>query len=270
MLRFVTKILFWRKKSTFLERDNIEGEERILIKLICPGPQAPVGPQPPPVIPLVGTMNGQGRTKNLDEELREYAIEAKRHPPGSRHRREALTQLMEGILRSGRISRPRKGEFPECYDDIRNEAIQKTALYLCDKIEGYDPDKSPVIRWFNYLLEKRFFKEAIREIVGDKNVFSNDPASFDRLPSKENNPPLLSEELRKYVEEDPEGKLKNRIHKVYKQVNFWDLLRRRMAGEKWKTIAADLGVPASTLSDFYQRNLKEIALEIQRYLKNRG
>lgn len=203
----------------------------------------------------------------MDEELREYALEAQRHPPKSRRRQIALNKMMQGILRSRRISHPRKGQFENFYDEIRTEAIQKTALYFCDKIDKYDPDKSPVIRWFNYLLEKRFFPEAIREILGNSNVFPKVTAVLDRLPSKENNPPLPSEELRKYVYEDPEDVLKNRTHKVYKQVNFWDLLRRRMAGEKWKEISADIGVPASTLSDFYQRNLKEIAPQIGRYLK---
>ena len=118
------------------------------------------------------------------------------------------------------------------------------------------------------MLEKRFFPEAIREIVGNYNLFQKYPPAVDSLPSKENNPPLLSEELRKYVEEDPESVLKYRRHKAYKQVDFWDLLRRRMAGEKWKNISENLGIPASTLSDFYQRNLKEIAPQIERYLKN--
>ena len=204
----------------------------------------------------------------MDEELREYALEAQRHPPKSRHRQIALNKVMEGILRSRRISYPRKGQFEDFYDEIRSEAIQKTAFYFCDKIDKYDPEKSPVIRWFNYLLERRFFPEAIREIIGNSNLFLKYPAPVDSLPSKENNPPLPSEELLKYVEEDPEGVLKNRTHKVYKQLNFGDLLRRRMAGQKWKKISQDLGIPASTLSDFYQRNLKEIAPQIERYLKN--
>jgi hypothetical protein len=203
---------------------------------------------------------------NEDEELRERALEAQRHPPRSRQRRTALTKLMEGIWRSDRIARPYKYQFPEFYEDILTEALQRTAFYLCNNIEKYDPERGPVMRWFNYFLETRFFREAIPEIVGTPNVFVSD--SMDGFSSQENISPLLSEELIKYIQEDPEGLLKNLKHKVYKQVNFADLISRRIAGEKWKDIAADLGVKASTLSDFYQRCLKEVAPQIKLYLES--
>ena len=211
-------------------------------------------------------MNGEEKT--LDKELRERALEAQRHPPRSLHRRAALTKLVEGILRSNRIARPYRYQYPEFYEDIHAEAIQKTALYICDKIDSYDLERGPVMRWFNYFLETRFFREAAREIVGTPNVVVSDPVAIDRLSSKENISPLLSEELIKYIQEDPEELLKNLKHKVYKQVNFADLICRRMAGQKWKNISLDLGVKTSTLSDFYQRCLKEIAPQIQRYFEN--
>jgi len=208
-------------------------------------------------------MNGEEKT--LDKELRERALEAQGHPPRSLRRRAALTKLMEGIWRSGRITRPYKHQYPEFYEEIHAEAIQKTALHICDKIDSYDPDRGPVMRWFNYFLETRFFREAIPEVVGTPNVFFSD--SMDYLSNQENTP-LPSEELLKYIQEDPEGLLKNLKHKVYKQVNFADLIRRRMAGQKWKNISLDLGVKTSTLSDFYQRCLTEISPKIKRYFEN--
>lgn len=213
-----------------------------------------------------GTMNRQDKT--LDEELRKLALEAQRHPPRSRQRRAALTKLTNGILGSGRIARPYKYQFPEFYEDIRNEAIQKTTLHICDKIESYNPDRGPVIRWFNFFLERRFFPEAIPEIVGTPNVFLNEPAAMDRLASEENIAPLLSEELIKYIQEDPEGLLKKLTIQLYPQVSFLELIRRRTAGQKWKEIAADLDIKTSTLSSFYQRCLKEVAPQIKRYLES--
>lgn len=212
-------------------------------------------------------MNGQERTRQ-DRELREYALEAQRHPPRSKPRRVALTKLVEGILRSRRISRPYKYQFPESYEEIRNEAIHQTAIHICEKIDKYNPERGPVIRWFNYLLGKQFFPEAIEEIVGTSNIFVIDEAAIEYFARKENKQPLLSEQVQQYLEEDPEGLLKNLTHKVYPQVNFWDLVCRRIAGEKWKEISADLGIKTSTLSDFYQRCLKEIAPQIKCYLES--
>ncbi len=203
---------------------------------------------------------------NEDEEQREWALEAQRHPPRSLKRRAALTKLMEGIWRSGRIARPYRAQFPEFYEDIRNEAIQKTAFHICDNIEKYDPERGPVMRWFNYFLETRFFREAIPEIVGTPKVFVTD--SMDGFNSQENISPLPSEELIKYIQEDPEGLLKNLKIKAYPQVTFLELISRRIAGQKWREIAEDLDIKTSTISDFYQRCLKEIAPQIKRYLEN--
>ena len=215
----------------------------------------------------MGTMNQQERT-NQDIELREYALEAKGHPSGSLERQKALTKLMEGMLRSRRIAYPYRYRFPEYYEEIHSEAVQNTALYLCQNIDKYNPERGPVIRWFNYLLETRFFPEAIREIVGTGDLIVSDNIDLDRLPTDNNMSLLLSEQIRKYLEEDPEGLLKNLRHKVYDGVNFLDLVSRRMAGEKWKDISADLGIKTSTLSDFYQRSLKEIAPQIKLYLES--
>lgn len=205
---------------------------------------------------------------NEDEELREWALEAQRHPPRSLKRRAALTKLMEGIWRSNRVARPYRYQFPGFYEEIHAEAVQKTALHICDNIEKYDPERGPVMRWFNYFLETRFFREAIPEVVGTPNVVVSDPVAIDRLNSKDNIPPLLSEDLIKYIEQDPEGILKNLKIKAYPQVTFLELISRRIAGQKWREIAEDLDVKTSTLSDFYQRCLKEIAPKIKLYLEN--
>lgn len=225
--------------------------------------------RPPPVESIgAGTMNGQCGT-NLDEELCEYALEAQRHPLGSRERQRYLTNLIQGILRSRRVSYPYKNQFLDFYEDIRNEAIQKTAGYICENIHKYNPERSPVIRWFNFFLETRFFPEAIAEVMGQADVILNNYESLEMLlVEKEEPQPLLSEKIKEYVEQDPDGILKNIQHKTFEAVNFRDLLVRRLLGEKWKDISADLGVKISTLSDFYRRSLKEVAPIIKRYLQD--
>jgi hypothetical protein len=66
--------------------------------------------------------------------------------------------------------------------------------------------------------------------------------------------PLLLEDVRRWVETDPDGELST-IHitnhpKVTAQVL---ILRRLPPEESWKTLAAEFNLSISTLSSFYQR-----------------
>ena len=99
----------------------------------------------------------QERNRLQDEELMMLAIEAQRHPSKSKERRMALTKLVNKIQESGRLCRPYRNLPPERYEDIYQEAIQKLMIYICENINKYNPEKSPVMRWVNFYLEKRFF-----------------------------------------------------------------------------------------------------------------
>lgn len=205
------------------------------------------------------------RNRLQDEELMMLAIEAQRHPPKSKERRMALTKLVEKILKSGRLCRPRSGEFPEIYEDIYEEAIQKLMIYICEKIDQYKPEKSPVMRWVNFYMEKRFFNDAIREILGKSNVKLESIPDENNLEQPEKIP-LLSELILDYIENDPEQLCQNLRHKMYPHLNFQSLAIRILAREKWREISADLGIPISTLSSFYQRSIRELSLHIKLYL----
>lgn len=207
------------------------------------------------------------RNRLQDEELMMLAIEAQRHPPKSKERRMALTKLVEKILKSGRLCRPRSGEFPEIYEDIYEEAIQKLMIYICEKIDQYKPEKGPVMRWVNFYMEKRFFNDAIREILGQSNVKVESIPDENNLEQPEKIP-LLSELILEYIENDPEQLCQNLRHKVYPNLNFQSLAIRILAREKWREISADLGIPISTLSSFYQRSLRQISQKIKLYLNN--
>jgi hypothetical protein len=202
-----------------------------------------------------------------DEELKILAIEAQQHPAKSKERQIALTKLVKKISKSSRICYPRKGEFGEHYDQIYAEAIQKLMVYICEKIDTYKPEKGPVIRWVNFFLGKRFFNEAIPEIIGSSKIRTQ-PILDDSNLKEPEQIPLLSEMILDYIEKDPEQLCQNLRHSKYPQVNFQTLAIQRILGKKWKTIAAELGVPISTLSEFYQKSLKEIAPQIRLYLNN--
>lgn len=199
-----------------------------------------------------------------DEELKMIAIEAQRHPPKSKERRKALTKLVAKILKSGRLCHPYQGQFGDRYEEIYEEAVQKLMVYICENIHRYNPEISPVMRWVNFYLSTRFFNQAIPEIIGSPDV-RIEPIDDNNIEQPEK-PPLVSEILWEYLETDPEQLCQNLRHAKHPQVNFQVLAMRRIRGDKWKTISADLGVPVSTLSDFYQDSIKELSAKIKLYL----
>ncbi len=207
--------------------------------------------------------------RNLqDEQLRELAIAAQGHPQKSRDRQEALTRLVEAIRQSGRLRRPRLSQFAECYEDIYDEALQELMLYICKNIEKYDPKRGPVLRWVNYLMEKRFFVEAIATVLGDKDspeIYVDDVESLNNL---EEETPFLSDMIRDCLEEDPDNLFKNKYVENHPKANFQILAKYRWEGRKWKEISAEFRVSVSTLSSFYERGLKEFAPIFKLYLSN--
>ncbi|MFL9458676.1 MULTISPECIES: hypothetical protein [Nostocales] len=100
-----------------------------------------------------------------EQQLKELALIAQQHPPGTTARRIALSKLIDSIYRSSKLCYPYKGQFPKLYKHIYEEAVQDLFLYLCKNIDQYDSQRSEFMTWVNMLLSQRFFKEAIPKIV---------------------------------------------------------------------------------------------------------
>lgn len=219
-------------------------------------------------------MNQPGK-QELDEQLKQLAITAQKHPPQTEARRIALTKLINGILSSGKLFRPAPSRLPSnffsVYEEIYDEAKQELMLHVCQKIHEYDPERGSVMRWVNYLMDLRFFNKAIGNFRDRReNRVSQTIPTLDDLdnfepenlsPPEPN--PLLSEIVRGYIEEDPEGILRTAYIESHPQATFQILLLKRLAGESWQIIAKDLGVAVPTLSSFYQRSFKKMAQKIQ-------
>lgn len=207
----------------------------------------------------------------LDEQLRSLALAAQNSLPGSRQRRRALTQLVQLTRTSGRLCRPYIGQFPHVYDDIYNEALQMLFIYICDRIDAYNPQRSPFLRWVNFLLQRRFFNEAIPKIIGDRREISSNSLIPSVLVqqhfSTKVSSPSLSEAIAQCLREDPAGLFEGRSLRQMPEVTFRSIAIRRLEGETWKTISTDLGVRISTLSDFYQRSLSEFSKFIKDYVQ---
>ncbi|MEC4985620.1 MAG: hypothetical protein SAJ37_18715 [Oscillatoria sp. PMC 1068.18] len=212
---------------------------------------------------------------NENERLRRMAIEAQQHPPKSKARQIAITELFQAIQTSGRLTRPYWNQFPALYEEIYNIAKQKLFCYIYEKIDNYSPERGEVLQWVNFLFGTRFFVEAIREItLPDRRLpreiipqisFYNLDNDF-WLNQEDEITPSLSEQVIKYIEEDPEATCQN-IHITNKpQANFRYLALQRFAGYKWRELEAELGIKQANLCSFYQRSLQKVAPIIKEYL----
>lgn len=211
------------------------------------------------------------RVPELDEVLKRLALEAQNFPPGSRQRRRILTRLVQLTRTSGRLCRPYVGQFPHVYDEIYNEALQLLFIYICDRIDAYNPERSPFLRWVNFLLQRRFFNQAIPKIIGDRREVSFNPITstfpVQQHFAAKHLPPSLSEAIAQCLQEDPAGLFEGRSLRQMPEVTFRMIAIRRLEGDTWKAISTDLGVRISTLSDFYQRSLTEFSEFIKDYVQ---
>ncbi len=208
------------------------------------------------------------RRDELDSHLLQLAISAQRHPPRSQERQLALTKLVNGIVRAGKLCRPQRSQFSAgVYEDIYNEARQELFLYICQNIDKYEPERASVMAWVNVLLERRFFKDAIRKIQTHRCRMKMTIADLDNFASPEK-PKDLTEILKAYIESDPEEIFKNEHIEKSPQVNFQALVKRRMSGKSWKEISTEFGMKIPTLSSFYYRCIKKLSPKLKEYCSN--
>lgn len=213
-------------------------------------------------------MNFQQRNEE-DERLKSLALEAQTYPVSSSQRKQTLTRLLIEIQASGRLCRPRRGEFlPGIYEEIYAIALQRLWLDVCTYIDKYDSTRAPVIRWVNFLLETRWINQAIREVFGENQriVQHLEENQLNLTPVESEQ--CLSELVLEYIESDPQQQFKNHCVRGHPSANFKSLVKRRLAGQSWEDISEELGLKIPTLSSFYQRAIQKFAVEIKQNVEN--
>ncbi|MEH2326868.1 MAG: sigma-70 family RNA polymerase sigma factor [Nostoc sp.] len=203
----------------------------------------------------------------LDSHLLQLAISAQKYPPRSPERQLALTKLISGIVRSCRLCHPQKSQFPAAvYENIYDEARQELLLYICEKIEKYDAERGSVMAWVNVLLERRFFKDAIKKFQNNtssiKIITITDLDNFIASPEESKN---MTDILKECIESDPENIFQNEHIEKYPQVNFQALATRRLLGKSWKEISAEFKIKIPTVSSFYYRCVNKFSLKLKEY-----
>ncbi len=207
----------------------------------------------------------------VDAHLKKLAVEAQHHPPKSLKRQRALARLVSAIQKSGQLCVPYPGQFKGFHADIYDEAKQRLFCHICEKIDTYDPSRE-VLQWANFLLRRRFFIEASRDIMPTAPRCVKHQAikrlTIDDL--ERNNPTevnlSLSQQVIECIEADTEGIFKGTYTSKNPAANFQFLALQILSGYSWKEISAELGIKIPTLSSFYQRCLTKFASKLKEYL----
>jgi len=208
-------------------------------------------------------MNKIGGDK-LDEQLNQLALLAQHHSPLTKKRQLALTEMVQLILRSGRLCRPQRSKFLHHYEEIYEEARQELLLYVCQHIDKYNPERGSVLAWCNVLLERRFFKEVIPKVLDKPCIGKKALIDLDNLSSPEE-PPVLMELLRECIQSDSENLFRTEHIKDDPTANFQALALRRILGKSWKEIAAEFNTKIPTVSSFYYRCLNKFSQKLKEY-----
>ncbi|HEY9668518.1 MAG TPA: sigma-70 family RNA polymerase sigma factor [Coleofasciculaceae cyanobacterium] len=211
----------------------------------------------------------------INQQLKQLALEAQQYPAKTKQRQQALTKLLKAIQQSAQLVRPRQGDFLGFYEEIYAEALQRLFFHICERIDDYDPQRE-VLQWANFLLNKRFFVEASRAVMPTLPKGVN-PKQIKRLTIDDldrNNPIAtntqenlsLFQEVFQCLESDPEGIFKGTHICEHPAANFQFLAIKILSGYSWKEISAELGIKIPTLSSFYQRCLTKFAPKFKDYL----
>ncbi|OUC15141.1 MAG: hypothetical protein B0A82_08300 [Alkalinema sp. CACIAM 70d] len=207
-------------------------------------------------------------TATWDQSLKQLAIAAQQQPANSLPRQRILARLIDALQKSKKLTRPLSNFSGAMYEEIYAEALQRLYLYICQRIDSYRSEQAEVLQWVNFLLKRRFFPEATREIMGktaDQQRFSLDDLDHHFQVPEDSSP---SDELRQYLEEDPD-RLFQTVHvQKYPKATFQYIALQRLAGFSWQEITLQLNVDVPTLSSFYQRRLKEFTPYFRAYLSS--
>lgn len=210
-----------------------------------------------------------------DEILFQLALTAQKHPPLSSQRQLALNRLVNRILKSSQLGHPQSGGYPPSfYEDIYNEALQKTLLQICQKIDNYNPI-NPVMAWVNFLLKMRF-----RDVVKD---FKRKGITY--IPSSEQTPSIPSlhdlenkafyigletetKLLEDFLETDPEKLLQKEHIRGRSDITFQKIAQAKyIQDQTWENLATQYNISCQTLHSFFGRKLQKLIPYFKKYLQ---
>ena len=203
---------------------------------------------------------------DVERQMQQLAIEAQKHPVLSPQRQLALNKLVREVMRSDCLSRPQSNLWPpDMYEDLHNEALQRTLVEICQKIDNYNHDY-PVMAWVNYLLKYRFMN-VVRDRQNRKTINLPSIEKLDLITSDSQKRDDIRM-LRDFLQEDPEKLLQSESIRGRPDVTFQRLAWKRFVEDKtWEVLAAEFGISLQTLCSFFNRKLRQLMPYFQKYLQ---
>ncbi len=202
-----------------------------------------------------------------DTQLKKLALEAQQHPHHSKLRQQALTELVNAIVISNRLCHPHRWITPnDFYELIYEEAVNQTLVYVCQKLDNYDPQRKEqkFTNWVNFRLDKTMlgcytkFKQKL-------NPGLLTLTDLDNIVQVEETQTSCSELLRQCLEDDTNNIFKNEYIRNCPKANFRDIALATFSGKSWEEISQEMDVKIPTLSSFFQRSCKKFAPQFQEY-----
>ncbi len=197
-----------------------------------------------------------------EKQLNRLAVEAQQHPQRSQQRQYLLTELVTIVQKYGKLIRPYQGSFSqEFYEVVYEDAINRTLLYVFQKIDLYDSQRGDFMNWVNFRLGKTFLELQV------PNQIQSTTDDIEQLQHTESAPTVF-EVITQCIEEDREGIFKKECLRNNQHVNFKTIfVAKRVDGKRWHDISEDLGIPVTTLSSFYWRCIQKFAPTIKQYVQ---
>ncbi len=212
----------------------------------------------------LGTISWQNKVKIKafravldDEKLKQLALTVQGSVPNSELRSYALKELVRAIKISGKLCRPYKYRFsPEIYQVIYEEALMETFMYICTKIDNYDPERGnkKFMNWVNFKLEKAVIA-CCQQLKIHQELQFFELSDLEQIITPVNSP-SLAESLVEYIKQDPDKLFTQSFIKGNPDANFRTIALARIAGQSWQEMAQQFDLSVSTLSSFYRRSCR--------------
>lgn len=239
---------------------------------------------PPPLAEKAIT--GKSIPNNLGDQLQAIAQAAQTAPAGSPQRNRQLNRLISLVQRFGKLSRPplrHLENHPTLYQEIYEEACQRTWDWLSRAIEQYDPKKASVSTWINNHLKWR-----IKDVEGEMidyachNLGESNREDWINLVDQPSAPDLHDPHLESdlelhqayrdsvelYLASDPDQLLAQTM-KSRPDISLKQVVAAKSRGEKMTNIARSLAVNNQSLVRFFNDRRDKLYASIQAFHEQR-
>jgi hypothetical protein len=222
----------------------------------------------------------------MDERLRELIEAVCQHPEGSLKRRKAMHRL---LIELQRLPGLRKSSHPD-YLHALNQTFEWIGRYICSTFERRSPSlQESLVKWINGYLYWRikdlYSPEASNLASADTPIGEAEEglSILDRVSETGLGTPTLSGldgyierlqkekvqrlglELERYIQQDPEGRLRNCHPRKHHSCNCQLLSQRRYLkdpSDTFRDIASELNINLAQLTSHWYGRCKPLLQEI--------